>query len=514
MRAPHVIALAAAIVASAASLSAQKAPVNATLVPAADRIAQAIDAVGGEARLKSIKSLRLELIGHGFALEQSERPEGPWLTTYVESTEVRDFEHARRRIESRRRNWSFPSWSPLAISVIDGDVAARTNGTTWTPGTPADIASLDALYALAPEKLLFTARASSDLRSLPDQLQQKVNQHVVAFTWNGQRMRLFLNGWTNVPTMLEIVRNETRFGNWGDITERRWYSFWTLEKGGLLYPRQTTTEWNGFPYTDETVQVLKVDEPVDAAALTIPDETKAAFAETAKRPAPAPPTVFNESRAIDLTDWLVEVPGGFNISVVKQPDGLVIMEATTGNEHAAAAMAFARKRFPGMKIKAVVTTSDAWPHLAGIREYVAEGIPIYALDLNVSILGRFVESAHTLVPDRLENAPKPAIFKPVSSRTVIGTGDTRIELFPAHGEIGERMMLAWFPGAHVLYSSDFIQRNAPGRGTPFFMPKMLMEVETAVAREKITGIERVFGMHLAPTPWADVLAAIAAARAQ
>jgi hypothetical protein len=310
------------------------------------------------------------------------------------------------------------------------------------------------------------------------------------------------------------VRNDGRFGNWGDVTERRWYSFWTLEKGNLLYPRQTTIEWNGFPFSDETVHVLKVDEPVDDAALTIPEATRTAFAANATRTLPPPPTMFDGSKAIELAEWLVEVPGGYNVTVVKQPDGLVIMEATTGGEHAAAVMAFAEKRFPGAHIKAVVTTSDAWPHLAGIREYVAAGIPIYALDLNVSILTRFIEAKHTLAPDRLEKAPKAPIFKPVSAKTVIGSGDTRIELFPAHGEIGERMMLAWFPGAHVLYSSDFIQRNQPGRGAPFFMPKMLMEVQTAAEREGVTGIERVFGMHLAPTPWSEVLAAIAAARGQ
>jgi hypothetical protein len=281
-----------------------------------------------------------------------------------------------------------------------------------------------------------------------------------------------------------------------------------------MYPRQTTTEWNGFPFADETVHVLKVDEPVDDAALTIPEATRAAFAANANRPLPPLPTAFDASKAIDLADWLVEVPGGYNVTVVKQPDGLVIMEATTGGEHAAAVMDFAQKRFPGSRIKAVVTTSDAWPHLAGIREYVAAGVPIYALDLNVSILSRFVEAKHTLAPDRLERQPKAAVFKPISGRTVIGSGDTRIELFPARGEIGERMMLAWFPGVKVLYSSDFIQRNPPNRPTPFFMPKMLMEVQAAAEREGITGIERVFGMHLAPTPWADVLAAIAAAKGQ
>jgi hypothetical protein len=165
-------------------------------------------------------------------------------------------------------------------------------------------------------------------------------------------------------------------------------------------------------------------------------------------------------------------------------------------------------------IKAVVTTSDAWPHISGIREYVAAGIPVYALDLNVSILSRFVKAPHTLAPDRLQKQPKAPLFRPVTSKTVIGTGDTRIELFPVRGEIGERMMLAWLPGAKVLYSSDMIQRASPGRAAPFFMPLMLMEVETAAAREGVSGIERVFGMHLTPTPWSEVLAAIKAARGQ
>jgi hypothetical protein len=46
---------------------------------------------------------------------------------------------------------------------------------------------------------------------------------------------------------------------------------------------------------------------------------------------------------------------------------------------------------------------------------------------------------------------------------------------------------------------------------PFFMPEMLREVQLAAEREHITGIDWVFGMHLAPTPWTEVVAAIDAA---
>lgn len=71
------------------------------------------------------------------------------------------------------------------------------------------------------------------------------------------------------------------------------------------------------------------------------------------------------------------------------------------------------------------------------------------------------------------------------------------------------MMLIWFPGPKLLYSSDLIQRDRPGKS--FFMMAMPAEVVDAVAREKIDGIDRVFGMHLRPTPWADVVAAVTAA---
>jgi hypothetical protein len=478
---------------------------------AVSRLDAAIAAMGGESRLTHLKSLQLDTIGHTFNNEQSERPEGPWLTTYNQNLEIRDFEHSRRRMESQRRNWSNPLWSVRTATVTDGKVVASTNGPKWIAGFGAPPV-LNTLYALAPERLLLTAREAKDLQLLPDAVEQKVNQHVIGFSWNGQRLRLYLNAWTNLPTMLEITRNETRFARWGDVTDRRWYSFWTLEKGGLMYPRQTSTEWNGFPYSDETVQVLKVDEPLDESLMTIPDDARAAYLANPNRTPPVP-TGLDPSKAIAISDWLVELPSGFNVSIARQPDGLVIFEATTSNDHADAVMAFAASKFPGVPIKAVVTTSDAWPHIGGIRRYVAKGIPIYALDLNVSILTRFVNAPHTFEPDVLSKAPKAPIFRPVSSKTVIGTGASAIELIPVRGETGERMMLAWFPSLKVLYTSDLIQRmSRPTPDLPFFDPEMLAEVQAAAAREKVEGIDKVFGMHLTPTPWSEVTSAIAAAR--
>jgi glyoxylase-like metal-dependent hydrolase (beta-lactamase superfamily II) len=448
-------------------------------------------------------------IGQDFALEQSERPEGPWLTTYVQQTEVRDYEHNRVRLETQRRNWSYPNWSPLQTTVILPDVAAINVGTRWLPTTPRPI---EETMALDPERLLLTVRAAKDLRALPDETQQKIAQHVVGFTYKDQKMRLLLNPWTHLPTMLESIAND---GIWGDVTTRKWYSFWTLEKGGLMYPRQISTQWNGFPRFDETVQGLVVDGPIDESAFAMPDDARAAsvklIATRATQPAPPPSYLtLDASKSIAVADFVTELAGGYNVSLVRQPDGIVVIEGTTSSDYSEQVLAHVAKAYPGVPVKAVVTTSDAWPHVGGIRPYVARGVPIYPLDLNVSILSRVVTAPHTIAPDALARAPKTAVYRPVTDKTTIGTGDTRMELIPVRGETGERMMIAWFPGAHLLYSSDLIQRGSGGKG--FFMPEMLLEVSAALEREHITGVDRVFGMHLAPTPWTEVQSAIAEAK--
>jgi glyoxylase-like metal-dependent hydrolase (beta-lactamase superfamily II) len=478
-------------------------------MPAGARIEQAIAAMGGEDRLVSLRSLTLEAVGHGWALEQSERPEGPWLSIYQQRTEIRDLAGRRLWSESQRRDWNFPKWSPAFALVVANGVAARTNGQRWAGGTASDVTAWEETLALAPERLLLTAKSAADLVALPDATRQRVPQHVLGFSWKGQRMKVFLNAWTHLPTALEITKND-RLDIWGDVVERRSYSFWTLEAGGLMYPRQTTTEWNDLPYMDETVQALTLDAPIDEVKFAIPDEAKTQFTQMAARPAGMSSLTLDPSKATDLAPGITQFPSGYNVNVVAQPDGLVIIEATSGSRFSAQVMAEAQKRYPGKPIKAVVTTSDAWPHVGGIREYVAKDVPIYALDLNVSILSRIIKAPHTIAPDALSKAPKAPVFHPVASRTTIGTGDTRMDVIPVRGEYGERMMLIWFPGPKLLYASDLLQRDRSGKS--FFMMAMPAEVVDAAAREKLEGIGKVFGMHLPPTPWAEVAAAVAAAR--
>jgi hypothetical protein len=312
------------------------------------------------------------------------------------------------------------------------------------------------------------------------------------------------------------------FGVWGDVTMRTTYADWSLAQGGIRYPRQWATEWNGFPYKEFTVTDFQLNVAVTGESFTIPPEIRAAFEKNAQTPQFSSRTVplgqtfsMRQSTIHEPAPGLVIIPGVYTVTLIKQSEGIVIIEAPISVEYSAKVISEVERRFPGVPIKAVVTTGDAWTYMGGLREYVARGIPVYALDLNKPILERLIKAPRRFVPDSLARNPRAAKITFVSSKTAIGAGPNRIELYPVRGTGGERMMLAYFPEHHilygsdlVLYGSDLVQRDSRAGG--FFSPQYLSEVAEVVQREKLM-VASVYAMHLEPTAWKEVEAAIAKA---
>jgi hypothetical protein len=467
---------------------------------------RAIDALGGAAALKNITSLEIESIGHTYFIEQSERPEGPFIVSYVSTSETRDVAGGRARAEEQQRFVLSADWSGGgSATIVDADAAAIARGDRYLPAGRQVFEDGRERIELAPERLLFTALAAPDLAVAPRATLHGIPQDVVTFTWRGRRARLLIDAHDDVPSALEWLSQDT-FGIWGVVRTTTYYSLWTLVTGGVRYPLQTDREWNGVTQSSATITKIAVNPAVDAAAFRIPDEVKTAFAAL-PRVAGVPALKFDAGKATELAPGVVQFSGNWNVAFVRQPDGIVIIEAPIGSSYSAAVIAEAETRYPGARVKAVITTSDAWPHLGGVREYVARGIPVYACDLNRPILERLLNADFSAEPDALARTPRAAKFTWVSEKTGVGSGDTRIEIYPAHGENGERMLFVYVPAHKLLYSSDDIQKDRTGA---FFMPEYLWEVRDAVRRRHLD-VDRIFGMHIGPIPWADIEAAIARA---
>jgi hypothetical protein len=201
------------------------------------------------------------------------------------------------------------------------------------------------------------------------------------------------------------------------------------------------------------------------------------------------------------------VPASFDILEVRQESGFVIVEGPLSSSYSEKVIADAQKRFGEARLSAVITTTDAWPHIGGLREYVARGVPIYAPTLNLPILQRLMAAKYITEPDALAKKARAANVRAVSAKTVIGAGTNRIELYPIRGATTERQMLVYFPGPQLLYTSDAFTI----RGDFVFLPQMVSEVVDAVAREHLT-VSTAVGMHYDALPRSAVVAAAAPPR--
>lgn len=480
--------------------------------PSQKLLHQALEAQGGEQKLRALKSVQWEASGYRNELEESERPEGPYITDFLSLSEVHDL--AGNRFRNVTDTSVYPFYKSSAVLVVDGKVAMRSAGTQLLAGTPQQVQITEERVALSPERLLLTALDASDTHREADTVLQSVPQNVIVFTLDGAPVRVYLNTYTHLPTAVDYSGPLAHSSYWaflGDVTLRTWYGSWWLAKGGIHFPMQRNIEGNGFLDQTLVIRKLQIDEHLNDGDFTIPENVRAQFHPDAKpvdleqRPLGDP-----SQPAKELEPGIVFIPGSWNVTLVKQDDGIVVLEAPISSGYSAQVISEAHRRFPNQPIKAIITTSDSWPHLAGIREYVAQGIPIYHLDLNQPILNRVIADPRASKPDALARSHRKPHPHLIHEKTVLGTGTNRLEIYPIHGETSERQMMVYFPQYKLLYGSDPFQRLQDGS---FFYPQTVTELMDAVAREHLD-VDQFFMMHISPTPWTDLAKAIAVAESK
>jgi hypothetical protein len=466
---------------------------------AADLLHEGLTAMGGEQKVRALGSLHLQATVVRNMLEQSERPEGPYILENDQAEEWRDLAHANWKRTVKAHVSMQPEFVMTSV-VSDGAVSLSFDGHAG-PGSSEQLQDSAEALALSPERVLITALASPDLRRQPDLILQSVAHHEVEFTWQGSPIRIFLNADTHLPTAVEWV-TAYPFGIfwsiWGDVTTRVYYSFWWLQNG-FHYPLQKDIFRNGLLDQTESITQLDFNQSHSAIEFAIAPEIRAAFAARAGKTVDdrAP----NASGVSEMVPGVWFFPGSWNTTLIRQDDGIVVLEAPISSGYSAKVLEFAQSKFPGIAIKAVITTSDSWPHIGGVREYVARGIPVYVLDRTVPLIERFLHAPRTKYPDSLAKADRPADLRPVAAKTTIGSGPNRLELYPIHGETSERQMMVYFPEHKLLYGSDPFQQLEDGK---LFYPQTVYELQSAVEREHLS-VDRFFMMHIGPNPWSMVL---------
>jgi len=463
-------------------------------------LALAFEAMGGRAKLEGIKSLRTQFVGHTLLTEQSYRQE-PFISAYDRTKETVDF--TGKRLE-REVHGTWPE-SDNGQSDFDQTLVAAPTGGIYRgsgadrPCALGDIYSVRYALALGPARVLLTAANAPDLRFEGTRELRSTPHTILAFTWEGIPVKVMINQFNHLPDGVESVAQFQDFWYyWGDVTRLIYFDNWQLFNG-LLYPTNMVEERNGVLWRSTQVIGLESNVAIDEALFRMDAAVAAKSVQS-----PGWDQAFRTGKPIDLAPDVTLFPGSWNVTIVKQPDGLVILEAPISGTYIDGAIKEAQRRYPGAPIKAVLSTSDSWPHVGGVRQCVALGLPVYILDLNRRLLDRFVSAPHTSHPDTLAQAPRAPKWIPVSGRVEVGAGENRMELYPLRGASTERQYMVYFPERRLLYASDTLVINPDGT---LYDPELMHEVVQAVKREGLQ-VTTVYAMHQAPIPWAQAAALV------
>lgn len=460
----------------------------------------ALEAMGGRERIEAVKTLELEGMQHTLLVEQSYRQE-PFITAYARTREKMDFATQRVLIQTHL-TWpeSDPGQAESDTTLVVGpEGGVYRSAKSDSPASRADIEAARYALAVGPMQLLLTALGAADLRFDTAQRVRSTLHPVLSFNWQGRAVRVMINPFNHLPDAVETVAVfYDHWYQWGDVRQRIYFDNWQTVHG-LRYPTNEVEERNGVLW--ESRQVLKVD--INPAMSAADFKLDAQIAQKGLR-SPGWEKSFTAQPGIALAPGITLFPGSWNATVVEQDDGIVLLESPLSGTYMAGVIDKAKQQSPGQPLKAVLSTSDSWPHVGGVRQVVALGLPVYILDLNKPLLDRLVAAPRRLHPDLLAQSARQPKWRIVSQKVEVGAGPNRLALYPLRGASTERQYMVYFPEHKLLYASDTLALNADGS---LYAPELMREVMDAVKRENLE-VTTVFAMHQEPVPWSQVTALV------
>lgn len=456
--------------------------------------------MGGTETWQNIQYIRMTHAGHKHWLEQSEHPDGPFITSYEVVEELRAVHELKLHRKETTRMFQSAEASQSEV-MLNGQKGTMKFGERQFPIPLAYRSGFDEWVRYAPEKLILDALKQTAVFEGMKAL-DGTDHMVISYVQDELKHQLYINPHTRLlgQAIIETYQPYDVFNYpWGKFeTTIRYTLNWLYD--GIRYPAQWDVYKLGKPFRSITITAIDFNPQVPDSVFKIPDNLPPSRPAVLVEKTPLP-----TKDIIEVAPGIHTIPGSWYVGHIVQSDGIWVIEGPISSGYNAQHLAFIKEKYPDKPIKGVFSTSDAWPHLGGIRPFAAEGIPIYTQFLNVPTLQHVLEADHSPLPDAYQEHRKTPKFKPIKEAFTLEDTDIPIQVIPVNGEGGERMLMLYFPKQKVLYASDLVQHNP--RNQSFFSQQYLSEVKHIVDTHQLE-VETLFAMHTSPLPWTQVLEAI------
>jgi glyoxylase-like metal-dependent hydrolase (beta-lactamase superfamily II) len=461
----------------------------------------ALQAHGGEARIRALEDVTVEHDGRRHMEYQSYRLARPWDVQrwrwrYVldlkgsrfradrESRYPKDFVFTGRQVVTPKGGWYV---DPRRAGM--GDEASPIGPEAWNAvraGWTRDVPPLILVRALD--------RAAT-LRSLGSSAEGGRRYDVVTYAeGEGAQIALYVDASTRLLARYETLRDDPIVGDQALAVAFDGYR----PVGGLQLPTRRTELRNGEVVQDGTLAIAVDTHPADSVFAQPPGYAQA-----------APDSVEEEAvRKLGDNVWLLQqLPGGNRAMFVAFKDYVLVVEAPTPQGAGQAAMDAIRRTVPGKPIRYVAITHHHDDHGGGLRPYVAEGVTVVTTPNNRAFVEQVAAARHTLAPDALARAARAPAIETFTGSRRFTDGETTVELI----DIGpnshvEGMVMAWLPKQRLVFQGDLL--ILPSKGGP--EPANTLTTEfLRVVESRGLDVETIAGVHGRVGTIADLRAAVA-----
>jgi hypothetical protein len=299
--------------------------------------------------------------------------------------------------------------------------------------------------------------------------------------------RLFLDPKSGFPVKLEFTEKHYL---WGQRRLEYVYTTWVNAKGVAL-PGASYMLADGAPEISQTIGEVELIAEASAPSLALPREPEHSEDTLPRFLQPLPLKITQVGPAT----YILANPG-YREVVTKIGDDVFLLDATQGEQRAREDQEQIAKLFPGKNKITVVVTDLAWPHVSGLRYWVASGAVVLAHKTAHNFLQSVIDRKWTLAPDFLEQHRESVRFKFIGVDRRYELANGALTLHPIDGIGSEGALMAFVPADRFLWASDFIQTvDEPSQ--------YASEVWKAVQRDGLRP-ERTAAEHLNLTPWSKV----------
>lgn len=445
----------------------------------------ALRAVGGRARVESVKTIVIEGDGANYNLGQDMRPEASTqsfaITGFVRKIDV---VNGRQRLEQTRtpKFAYFQGPQPQTqIQAIDGTVGFNVNAA----GEPARIGAqaerdrrTDWFHhpVTALRSALGPATTISNVRTVGTDVRQadfKSGDTAWTMTIDAAGLPLSISSRTYHPNLGDVVTTTT-FADYRD-------------SDGLKLPARLSGTVDEF----KTWEILATKQSLDAEL----GDLAAPASVTAKPVAVAPPNVVVQQLGKGV--WLL-AGQSHHSALIEFDDHLMLIDAPQSEARTLAVIAKAKELGKGKSINELVTTHHHFDHTAGLRAAIYSGLQVITHEGNREWVENMARRPHTIQQDILAKNVSRLTVDTVGSEREFKDRSMTVRLYHVAGNPhSDTMLMAYIPRDRILIQVDAF---SPGSAVNPYAANLLENIQKHNLQ-----VATIVPLHGTVTPFAELV---------